>query len=498
MSLLSDSLTLVKSFINNVNKSHYDYDELFEDISAEETYNNSVSSVSAENVPDFLDISPKKQSISVHVASHMIKDVQDILDNDLNLIKHNIQNGSIYKTADNAVTVTLYTTTGTINIQGKSIYIWLDNFVLKCNNLESGIIKNQPRSSTPISVSSIFNDSEDDIMDLNKSQNQGKTDLPVNAYEMMSKDELIKIIKNLETKLKNEKIAQATSDASTQTLSTPVKDSNTQSDHNITITTECQTEIPAGFMVSTSTQSVPIPKPRVQKEKPTEKIVNQKPSKIKRQKSLPDKNLMIGSSILKNIKEKGLTNCDVIVKRGAHVNDITDIIMKSDIKNYKTIILQVGGNDLAYHRNIHRFIEDYESLLYAVRAFGGKDSNIIVSGLLPRADVSVLQANNELENLCQFLDIIFINQLGSFADNGDFPKFSMFSRDGIHLNRKGTSRYLHNINNVIGILHKLVVACNKCGELNHSTDYCKFQSRVKCFCCGLFGHKEKMCKYVKS
>lgn len=214
----------------------------------------------------------------------------------------------------------------------------------------------------------------------------------------------------------------------------------------------------------------------------------------KTEKNSVQKNIIIGSSVVKGIKTRGLHNCDVLTNRGAHIPHITDIVMTKDLSNYKNIIVQVGGNDIAHHGNIQTFLEDYESLLYALRAYGNKDSNIIVSGLLPRSDVSVYEANHELMNLCKFLDVIFIDQLQSFRGYQDYPNSFYFGYDGIHLNRKGTSMLLRNMNTVIGIL-KRQPFCDKCGEQNHTTNTCRFENRLKCFKCNHYGHKIKNCTF---
>ena len=91
----------------------------------------------------------------------MFSKVQNILDKELDLIKCNTQHGAIYKTNDKSVTVTLYSTTCTLNIQGRAVFTWTDIFVAKCETLnisDSSLILTQPRSSTPTTnLESLFN-----------------------------------------------------------------------------------------------------------------------------------------------------------------------------------------------------------------------------------------------------------------------------------------------------------------------------------------------------
>ncbi|CAC5410203.1 unnamed protein product [Mytilus coruscus] len=100
MSLLN-SFTAVKSQFNFFNATI-----LFNgnsESSEQNSENESISlDLSAKNVPDFLQISPKKHSVTIHVAQHMLKDVQRILDNDLNFIRSHFQCGNIYKTVSNS------------------------------------------------------------------------------------------------------------------------------------------------------------------------------------------------------------------------------------------------------------------------------------------------------------------------------------------------------------------------------------------------------------
>jgi len=105
----------------------------------------------------------------------------------------------------------------------------------------------------------------------------------------------------------------------------------------------------------------------------------------------------------------------VLTFRGSKIDRIADELMKRDLSSYKNIILQVGGNHIASDGSLRNFEEDYESLLHAARAFVKKGCQIIVSGLLPRSDVCVHDANIVLENLCNFLCIMFIPPFVTFT-----------------------------------------------------------------------------------
>ena len=78
----------MKSLLNSFNESIIPETGINEESSESRiNFEESIENISAVNIPDFLDISPKKQSVTVHIASHMFSKVQNILDKELDLIK---------------------------------------------------------------------------------------------------------------------------------------------------------------------------------------------------------------------------------------------------------------------------------------------------------------------------------------------------------------------------------------------------------------------------
>lgn len=547
MAFLDNSITQLKSLIHLFSSS--DSAGNLNDL--EES--TAVIDVSAKDVPNFLEISPKKQSVIVHILNDRCKDIEEVLCKDLHLVKSDIQNGAIYKPEDGSVTVTLYTSTNKLHIQGKNIYTWLDTFVYFCEQLEithKKIISTQPISSTPIKCSqhiqednSLLHSTSDINITFENKEQLDHSDR-VCQYEGKSREELINIIEDLKINLEQCKANTMTRDVAIQTIhivnvNTKCQTSDVSSNTSVSVcdntkvNNSCQTFSPSTVgtavqttpipaprkitsTVGTATQTTPIPAPRtvIQKPKPVpmkrkskniyliEECPNQSTTVSENHVSTPShfdngkkqqkakQTLIIGSSLLKGIKTRGLHNTDVRTIRGARIERITDEIMKTDISTYKNIILQVGGNDFAQHGNLKLFEEDYESLLYATRASANKESNIIVSGLLSRSDVCVRDANIVLQNLCDYLGLIFIPQYETFSESA----FMYYARDGIHLNRRGTTTFLKNINRVIGILKSMSRHCDNCGEQNHETEQCRYRIKLKCFHCGLFGHKRRLCE----
>ena len=76
------------------------------------------------------------------------------------------------------------------------------------------------------------------------------------------------------------------------------------------------------------------------------------------------KTLLIGDSIIKDINEKGLSS-DVKVecKRGGETKDIKEIIEKSPIEEFNTLIIQVGTNDCTSDDDIANAEQDFDAML---------------------------------------------------------------------------------------------------------------------------------------
>ncbi|CAC5395511.1 unnamed protein product [Mytilus coruscus] len=479
MSLLI-SFTAVKSLFNSFNATILSNGN--SESSEKNSENESISlDLSAENVPDFLQISPKKHSVTIHVA------------------QSHFQYGNIYKSVSNSVTVTLYVSTGTINVQGRNAYTWIDTFVATCESLEKEIISSQPRSSTLVEfIEEIFNSSIefsqensqmaeenndqsrnlnlslDSITELSKSNDNSE-------YDGKSREDLIQIINDLESKL-----VKKCSDVSLQTESLAISIEGQGSEFVNT----CDVSI----------QTAPIPAPRLSKLKlhkkpcqtttqPENQIQHLKSTKTRNfeQSKSSDKNLIIGSSILKGIRTSGLSKTDIRTFRGANIDRITSEIMKMNLRIYKNIILQVGGNDISAGKSLKEVEEDYESLIWVARSCSNKGCNIIVSGLPPRNDVNVYRANIVLEKLCQQFGLVFIRQYMMYTSDSFSQNKGFYTRDDIHFNSRGTSRYIKTMNNIVGILNYHSYACTNCGELNHKTSSCRFGKNIKCHKCNMYG-----------
>jgi hypothetical protein len=107
------------------------------------------------------------------------------------------------------------------------------------------------------------------------------------------------------------------------------------------------------------------------------------------------KTLIIGSSILKGIKTRGPINTDVCTNRGVDINTLINIIERRNLSVYKTIIIHIGGNDLNNGYSLDSIYENYQSLLYLLRAKSNMETVLMVSRIPPRYGTNVQPLNME-------------------------------------------------------------------------------------------------------
>ena len=166
-------------------------------------------------------------------------------------------------------------------------------------------------------------------------------------------------------------------------------------------------------------------------------------------KKINQPTLLLGSSILKGIKNRDLQSTATVRSfSGAKTDTICDSISKYDITSCKTIILHVGGNDADSGVDINTFSNNYVSLLNNLDA---ENRRIIVSGLLPRESVDLKPFNQTLKDTCSKNDIEFIDNYDSFLlASGEMPD-SYFHPDKLHLKVLGTQKLLSNFEKVQSI-----------------------------------------------
>ena len=73
------------------------------------------------------------------------------------------------------------------------------------------------------------------------------------------------------------------------------------------------------------------------------------------------------------------------------------------------------------------------------------DTVIMVSGILPWYGVNVDGLNMMLDELCENLNLQFIDHNHHFYDQNGSVNNRLFHADGIHLTNKGTSAFLRSV-----------------------------------------------------
>ena len=251
------------------------------------------------------------------------------------------------------------------------------------------------------------------------------------------------------------------------------------------------------------------------------------------------KSLIIGDSIIKGINEKGLNSnihCHGI--SGATVETVLDQIQLFDLKNFSTIIISVGGNDISNGSNLEYVEEKYDQLLRQIQA-GNPDCQKVICTICPRQDCNTTEMNGLLRLLSIEHGATLVEMEKHFCGLDGNPTLRYYGKDNIHLSKSGVRRFLDAIektyenlklvNNFdLCVFGKPVVhqntsqnhqrkvsqtsrwgnrfiprninpvrdrtqKCDKCGETNHSTFDCKHKEQIKCYSCGFFGHKQLRC-----
>jgi len=126
------------------------------------------------------------------------------------------------------------------------------------------------------------------------------------------------------------------------------------------------------------------------------------------------------------------------------------------------------------------------------------DTVIMVSGIPPRYGLNAEDLNMMLEELCENLNLQFIDHNHHFYDRNGSVNNHLFHAHGIHLTNKGTSAFLWSVNDHVKILKRKPVTewyCLNCEESGHNVNTCKHGQKVLCFTCNIYGHKEKFCNF---
>lgn len=243
--------------------------------------------------------------------------------------------------------------------------------------------------------------------------------------------------------------------------------------------------------------------------------------------------LMIGDSIISSVNPKGLRHN--IFKNGipgAKINDIYSQLKVFDMTKFSHVIIYGGGNDASSGSDSEYFEEIYEQLIQYIKR-SNRQCKIILCNTCPRGDTSTTDLNEIIQRLSKQHHATLIDLDQAFHDrHGDIIQ-RYYTSDSIHLSPSGVKRLLGVLNKEVTIVNNFDRCvfpkrqqsrghhyhshsdrrnfhqkrrgsndqhseqhsnlCRKCGESNHATSRCRHKEQLKCFHCGLYGHKSGRC-----
>ena len=159
-----------------------------------------------------------------------------------------------------------------------------------------------------------------------------------------------------------------------------------------------------------------------------------------------EKTLLIGSSMMKHMKSTK-NHVSVESHPGGYIKDITDELMQIPESIYNTVTLHVGSNDCTTERSPSDIIKEYQAMVCQAKRVAQK---VNVSTILPRMDdhsahQKARRVNQMLRNGAQQGNFTLIDNDKNFYLRDDAIDDSVFWRDNLHLNKRGTTRLISNL-----------------------------------------------------
>ena len=156
----------------------------------------------------------------------------------------------------------------------------------------------------------------------------------------------------------------------------------------------------------------------------------------------PQKDLLIGSSLIKDIKEDKLINTKMICIRGASLRNISDELndLNSTIKN---ITIVAGENDCSSDSALKQIETDYNKIIEnAKRKCNG---NLMLSSIPPRMDndktlTKIEKVNNFIKKRSIQSNCKFINDDAFFKLADGSTNDCLLMADRVHLTWQATNR----------------------------------------------------------
>ena len=262
--------------------------------------------------------------------------------------------------------------------------------------------------------------------------------------------------------------------------------------------------------------------------------------RLKGSKPKATKNLLLGSSLIRDIPADMLQETDTDSFNNSKIIDAKTKISKMS-KTYNKMVLVLGGNDCDQnpHPTAEEVVNKYEALIDTAK---DKAEDIMVCGITPRRYVTedinetTDAVNAGLTELCQRKEVGFTDVSPILKLNDGTINDGYFSDDGIHLNKSGLNKLAKRLklkckDEADGYVRKTEVPSRdgkqdgawtfqgrknnrstsqvssnnrfkgntnivwryKCGAGGHTSNLCRFSTPVECHKCHKFGHKYKFC-----
>lgn len=154
------------------------------------------------------------------------------------------------------------------------------------------------------------------------------------------------------------------------------------------------------------------------------------------------KTVLVGSSVIRDIDEKKLSNTKVVCCPGALITTLNANTnsLPSD-GNYDKAILVGGGNDCSNNRNTADILDQYQKLVISAK---NKAKRVVVVSICPRGDKETQQridiVNAGLQGLCADMDCTYKDSTEFLKLNDGSINEGYYMDDLVHLTYKGQNK----------------------------------------------------------
>jgi hypothetical protein len=155
--------------------------------------------------------------------------------------------------------------------------------------------------------------------------------------------------------------------------------------------------------------------------------------------------LVLCNSIIRNVGTK-YSDMKAECFPGIRTEQLQRVIERRELGGPDSVVIHVGTNDLIRTVNLDYVMGDVYGLVNTAKT-KFSTTRVVLSGVLRREDVSwrrIGAVNDRLEWVANTLGVTFVDT-NSWVDNWDF------SRDGLHLNRRGARHLGQLYSRVCGI-----------------------------------------------